>query len=89
MADKPKLIIYTLQYCPNCETLKEYLITEGITCEERDMSSAESLTDLRVNGVFVSEAPVLRAGSSFLVSRDLFSAGTLNKERVRKMTEGS
>jgi glutaredoxin len=89
LADKPKLIIYTLQYCPNCETLKEYLNTEGISCEEKDMSCAESLTDLRVNGIFVSEAPVLRSGSSFLVSRDLFAAGTLNKESVRKLSEGS
>ena len=89
MADKSKITIYTLEYCPNCETLKEYLTTEGIACEEKDMSCAESLTELRINGIFVSEAPVLQAGSAFLVSQDLFSAGTLNEERVRKLTEGS
>jgi len=88
LADKPKLILYTLEYCPNCETLKEYLTTKGITCEEKNMFCAESLTELRVNGIFVSEAPVLRAGSAFLVSRELFSTGILNEERVRKLTEG-
>jgi hypothetical protein len=53
--------------------LKEYLKNKGIPFSERDMSSAESLTDLRVNGVFVMEAPVLRGGDTFLTSDDLFS----------------
>jgi glutaredoxin len=67
------LILYTLEDCPNCEMLKEYLKKKGIPFSERDMSTAESLTDLRVNGVFVMEAPVLRGGDTFLTSDDLFS----------------
>jgi glutaredoxin len=89
MADTRKLIVYTLEYCPNCETLKEYLTRNGIAFAARDMGSAESLTELRVNGVFVSEAPVLQAGSEFLITTDLFSAGTLNEDRVRRLIEGS
>lgn len=88
MADNQTLIIYTLEYCPNCETLKEYLESKGIAFAIKDMASAESLTELRVNGVFVSEAPVLRAGPEFLAPRDLFRAGTLNEERVRQLVEG-
>jgi len=53
------------------------------------MSSAAALTELRINGVFVMEAPVLQAGTSFLVPRDLFSANTLNEDRVLQLIEGS
>jgi glutaredoxin len=88
MADKKTLIVYTLEYCPNCETLKEYLESKGIAYATKDMASAESLTELRVNGVFASEAPVLRAGPDFLAPRDLFRAGILNEERVRQLIEG-
>ena len=53
------------------------------------MSSAAALTELRINGIFVQEAPVLQSGSAFLVPRDLFSAGTLNEDRVLQLIEGS
>jgi hypothetical protein len=39
------------------------------------MSSAESLTELRVNGVFAMEAPVLRSGDLFLTTAELFAKG--------------
>jgi glutaredoxin len=88
MTDKKKLIVYTLEYCPNCETLKEYLESHDIDFILRDLASAESLTELRVNGVFVNEAPVIQSGADFLVPVDLFRAGALNEERVRKLIEG-
>lgn len=89
MTERPKLIVYTLEYCPNCETLKEYLASRKLPYQEWDMSGAAALTELRINGIFVNEAPVLQAGSAFLVSRDLFSAGILNEERVLQLAEGS
>ena len=89
MAERPELIVYTLEYCPNCETLKEYLTRNAIPYRETDMSGAAALTELRINGIFVNEAPVLQAGSVFLVSRDLFSAGVLNENRVVQLLGGS
>jgi len=89
LADTQNLIIYTLEYCPNCEILKEYLTRNRIPFDEKDMSTAESLTELRICGVFVNEAPVLRSGSAFLTSRDLFSGGSLREEKVLKLSEGS
>jgi glutaredoxin len=88
LADAPNLVIYTLEYCPNCEILKEYLTEHHIPFDEKDMATAESLTELRINGVFVSEAPVLRCAGGFLTSRDLFSGGVLREERVQKFSEG-
>jgi glutaredoxin len=83
------MVVYSLEYCPNCELLKEYLTRNHIPFDEKDMATAESLTELRVNGVFVNEAPVLRCGSGFLTSRDLFSHGALREEQVQKLSEGS
>jgi len=46
--------------CPKCKKLKEYLRSAAIDCEEVDMSTPESLTELRVNGVFTTMAPALQ-----------------------------
>jgi len=89
MADRPSLIIYTLENCPNCELLKNYLDRLGVTYTEEDMSGAASLTELRVNGVFVEEAPVLRKNQVFLTSRDLFSAGKVRPEAITRCLEGA
>jgi glutaredoxin len=89
LADIPNLVIYTLEYCPNCEILKEYLSRNHISYDEKDMSTAESLTELRIHGVFVNEAPVLMGEGGFLTSKDLFSRGVLREELVQKLSEGS
>jgi glutaredoxin len=89
LADIPKLVIYTLEYCPNCEVVKEYLKRNQIPFDERNMATAESLTELRINGVFVNEAPVLQGPGGFLTTRDLFSRGTLQEDRIRRCSEGS
>jgi len=75
VSERPALVVYTLENCPNCEMLKDFLASRRVKFAERDMSSAESLTDLRVNGVFAMEAPVLRSGDLFLTSAELFSQG--------------
>jgi len=85
MADTTELIVYTLEYCPNCEILKRFLERTNIPYTERDMATAASLTELRVHGVFVNEAPVLRGPAGFLTSRDLFSGDALVEERVRDL----
>lgn len=88
MAESPRLTIYTLELCPNCELLKEYLTGHGIPYEEKDMSTAESLTELRVNGIFVNEAPVLQKGDQFLTSLELFSGGNVSGENVTELLAG-
>jgi hypothetical protein len=46
------------------------------------MASAEALTELRINGVFVQEAPVLQKGDAFYTSADLFTGGALREDLV-------
>ncbi|MDD1715966.1 MAG: glutaredoxin family protein [Methanolinea sp.] len=89
MVHSTQLVVYSLEFCPNCDSLKEYLKSMNISYTERDLSTAESLTELRINGVFVQEAPVLQRGSSFLTSADLFQAGSLRKDQVQNLIEGS
>jgi glutaredoxin len=84
----PELIVYTLEFCPHCDTLKGFLKQEGHPFSERDLSTAESLTELRLNGVFVNEAPVLQKDSDFYTSADLFPAGNLDGARIKKVLSG-
>ncbi|MDE4907031.1 glutaredoxin family protein [Methanogenium marinum] len=82
MTDAAKINVYTLENCPNCELLKEYLNAAGIGYTIRNMMDAEALTELRINGVFVREAPVLQIGTTFLTSKDLFGAEGVREEIV-------
>ena len=88
MPKNPELIVYSLELCPNCDKLKGFLKKTGHKYSERDLSSAESLTELRVNGVFVNEAPVLQIGEDFFTSADLFPAGKLNEAHLSSILTG-
>jgi glutaredoxin len=82
------VIIYTLEECPHCELLKEYLQENNIPYQEEDMGSAGPLTELRLHGVFVREAPVLRIGERFLTSADLFARGDVRKDVLSSFLPG-
>ena len=88
MPKSPQLIVYTLEHCPNCELLKDFLKKNGLKYSERDLSSAESLTELRVNGVFVNEAPVLQKSDDFFTSADLFPTGKMDAEHLSRLISG-
>ncbi len=88
MPKLPDLIVYSLECCPHCEELKGFLKKKGCTYTERDLSSAESLTELRVNGVFVNEAPVLQKGDDFFTSDDMFPGGKLDEKEIAKIISG-
>ena len=88
MPKKPQLIVYTLEHCPNCELLKGFLKKGGYMFTERDLSTAESLTELRVNGVFVNEAPVFQKDEDFYTSADLFPTGKLDADHLTKIISG-
>jgi glutaredoxin len=85
---REKLVVYSLEECTQCEALKSYLRREGLFYTEEDMSTAASLTELRIHGVFAMEAPVLRQGEKFLTTDDLFTAGKLREDVIRALREG-
>jgi glutaredoxin len=84
----PPVTVYTLEDCPQCELLKDYLQEKHIVYQEEDMGSAGPLTELRLNGVFVREAPVLRIGDRFLTSMDLFIRGDIKKDALAGILPG-
>ena len=88
MTDNAQINVYTLENCPNCELLKEYLDSVGVQYDVRDMMSAEALTELRINGVFVREAPVFQVGKRFLTSKDLFDANGVKEDVVGPLCKG-
>ena len=88
MTDAAKINVYTLENCPNCELLKEYLDAAGMPYTIRNMMEAEALTELRINGIFVREAPVLQVKTTFLISKDLFNAGGVRGDVVDVVLRG-
>jgi glutaredoxin len=89
MPETVPLIVYTLESCPHCVMLKNSIKRGGHTFSERDLSTAESLTELRVNGVFVNEAPVLQRGDDFYTTDDLFPGGTMDEKKLRAILSGA
>ena len=89
MSKTVELIVYSLETCPHCEMLKKALKKGGYAYSERDLSTAEALTELRINGVFVNEAPVLQRGEDFYTSADLFPAGSLDEKKLESILSGA
>ncbi|MDI6811148.1 MAG: glutaredoxin family protein [archaeon] len=77
--------VYTSKMCPNCRKVKEFLAAEGEAYEEVDITTAEALTELRMNGVFTLFTPVVQIGSTFLTNHDLFDDEVLRKERIKEV----
>jgi glutaredoxin len=70
-----KYIVYSTKDCPKCVALKDDLHRKGIEFEDKDMSTAESITELRVGGCFAMSAPVLQIDESFYDVKELFDQG--------------
>lgn len=77
--------VYTTKICPNCKLVKEFLAAEGEEYREVDITTAEALTELRMNGVFTLTAPVVQIGSEFLTYDELFNGDTLRKEKINEL----
>jgi len=63
MDEKP--VVYYTRSCPNCHALMERLTSFGIEFETRDLCDPDTLTDLRCNGCFAMQAPILQIGDMY------------------------
>ncbi|MEM2924610.1 MAG: hypothetical protein QXJ68_02845 [Methanocellales archaeon] len=79
------IIIYTLPNCPSCDRLKKELASSGWIFEERNMSTVDSLVELRFNGVFTNTAPVLQIEDEFYTSKEIFQGESLNREIIKRL----
>ncbi|MDD4127437.1 MAG: glutaredoxin domain-containing protein [Methanomicrobium sp.] len=82
MSSNPKIVVYSLENCPNCELLKSFLKENGFLYTELDLAEPANMTELRLNNVFVREAPVLQVNEKFLISQELFKGGSVREETL-------
>ena len=80
MSDSQKIVVYSLETCPNCDLLKSFLKKNGFLYSDLDLADPANMTELRLNNVFVREAPVLQVGNKFLTSKELFQSGSVREE---------
>ena len=82
--------VYTTTVCPRCKALKRFLTEQNVPFSEGNLEEPEAVVELRINGVFVMEAPVLQVDDSYYTSEELFvDDGGLNHELVRKAVEST
>jgi glutaredoxin len=74
--------LYTLGDCPRCHELARLLTSLSVPFDTLPLDNAENLTELQTNGVFVTEAPVLRIGDIWLGPGQLFPGGYLDIEQI-------
>lgn len=79
--------LYTLEDCPHCEELAGLLTSLEVPFDTLPLDNAENITELRINGVFVTEAPVLRVGDTWLSPEQLFPGGYLDIEQITGFIE--
>ena len=78
----PDISIYSTSNCPNCRVLKQSIEKMNLEFDEVDMSTPESLTELRMNGVFTMAAPVLQVDNKFYTYDELFTQDGINREKL-------
>jgi hypothetical protein len=83
-----KVIVYSKEKNPQCAELKNALKEVGIAYQEIDIQKPESITELRKNGCFALEPPVVlvvqdKRSQWFFKNDDLFLDGRLIRETLR------
>jgi hypothetical protein len=83
---KQMIKVYTLPNCVRCEILKNELHKRCIYFETAEMDTSESMAEMRVEGCFAIEAPVLAIIDGvewkFIYGEELFSNGKLDLSKV-------
>lgn len=84
----PEVTVYTTEVCPKCQRLKTFLQEQGIPFQAIDMQSPEGQTELKFNGIFTLEAPVLQVGEEFYLSKQLFKGNEISEETKSRIMIG-
>jgi glutaredoxin len=89
-----ELIVYSKEKHLQCEELKDALNEVGVHYHEVDIRNPEAITELRKNGCFALEPPVLQVvhasrSPRVLKNDDLFWDGQLIREAVMDFTQVS
>jgi glutaredoxin len=79
----PIIVVYETKTCPKCKALEAAMPPASF--KTVDMSTPCALTELRINGVFATSAPVLRIGDEFYTVEDLFEGNNLKTDKLSKI----
>jgi len=63
------ITIYTLPGCGKCTDIKKIMKSKKIEFEEIDMSNPDNLTDLVIEGIDISHAPIIKKDGKFITSK--------------------
>ncbi|MDY6958814.1 MAG: glutaredoxin domain-containing protein [Halobacteriota archaeon] len=77
--------VYTTEICPRCKQLKDVLKSQDMGFDEVNMSTAEALTELRVNGIFTTSAPVMQVGDDFFTSESIFEGAVVKTDLITSL----
>lgn len=77
-----KVIIYTTEVCPKCKVLKGFFQSKDISYEEMNMGTPDALTELAVNNIFTTVAPVLQIDETFLTHKEIFEGTAVKEEEI-------
>ena len=77
--------IYTTKICPRCTVLKAVLAMNDIAFDEADLEDPANITELRINGVHVLEAPILEYRGEYFYGNAITTDGYLDKDKVLKI----
>jgi hypothetical protein len=69
-----RVIFFCKDKCSGCSNLKRYLDSKGIIYEEIHGDSAEGITYMRINGIFLGYFPALCVGNRLYQYADLFDS---------------
>lgn len=67
------IVIYTLPNCPHCNEVKNMLDHMMADYTARSMEEAEVIADLRFNGCFEMEAPIIQIGDKYLTYKEFIN----------------
>ena len=65
--------VYTLPVCPNCEQLKEKLVSNNIQFTTQNLEDPEVYAKLLLSQVTFTEAPIVCVDGKFMDMRDTLS----------------
>jgi len=81
--------VYSTPSCPRCRQLEKWLAASGKAYMVNDMSSPKIITELRTEGIFSLESPILRKTGpnqdDWYLASDLFQGDMLDEGKLAEI----
>jgi glutaredoxin len=79
------IVLYSTPDCPRCKRLAVWLAEQGLEFAIMDLTIPAVLADLRINGCFDREAPVLQIGDKYHSTRWLYEGDVLQTGKLMEV----